>query len=85
MVCVCVRETCRETLVMKAQPPRCFPPECFHLLSVLELVDLLQSGAVVLHALHVTTTMFKEAEQLVVNDVVVLDVCEDHTLFKTQA
>lgn len=75
----CWMMTCSETLMMKAQPPRRFPPQGFHLLAVLELVDLLQGGAVVFHALHVTATVLKEAEELVVDDVVVLNVCEDTT------
>lgn len=69
---------------MKAQPPRCFPPQSFHLLAVFELVDLLQRCEVVFHALHVTTAVLEEAQQLVIDDVLVLHVCEDDTQVQTQ-
>lgn len=81
-VCVCVCETCGEPLMVKAQPPGCSPPQSFHLLAVLELVDLLQRRAVLLHALHVAAAVLEEAQQLVVDDVLVLRVCEDNTPFQ---
>lgn len=47
-----------------------------------ELVHFLQRSAVVFYSLHVTTTVLEEAQQLVIDDVLVLHVCEDNTRFQ---
>lgn len=60
--------------MMKAEPPRCPPPQCFHLLAMFELLHLLQCSAVLLHPFQVTMAMVKEPQQLIIHQVVVLPI-----------
>lgn len=71
-MCVCVCLTGGEEMWLQTQLPGCLPPQLLHLLSLFELLHLLQRRAVVLHPLHVFTAPLKEAQELVVHQVAVL-------------
>lgn len=73
-MCMCMCLTRGEKVLMDTQPPSRPPPQLLHLLSLFELLHLLQCRAILLYALHVVTASFKESQKLIIHQVAVLHI-----------